>query len=183
MRLARFLFASAMKRFEPSLLDKLFDDDPHTPAPAAMRQWSLDELKGRVARDVEALLNTRIVLTEPELALLPECQRSLLTYGLNDFAGLSLVSHDDRTFICDSIRQAIARHEPRLRDVMVTLEVNTQSTSALYFSIRGKLVVHPAEEPVSFDAMLQASTLQYSVTGSRRGTDTARGRGRETSLG
>jgi len=27
--------------------------------------------------------------------------------------------------------------------------------------------VHPAEEPVSFDAMLLPSTLQYSVTRSR----------------
>jgi type VI secretion system protein ImpF len=172
-----------MKRFEPSLLDKLFDDDPHSPAPAAMRQWSLEELKGRVARDVEALLNTRIVMTEAELAKLPECQRSVLTYGLNDFAGLSLASHDDRTFICGSIEQAIARHEPRLREVRVALEVNEQSTNALNFVIRAKLVVHPAEEPVSFDAMLQASTLQYSVTRSRRGTDAARSRVREMGLG
>jgi type VI secretion system protein ImpF len=172
-----------MKRFEPSLLDKLFDDDPHSPAPAAMRQWSLEELKGRVARDVEALLNTRIVMTEAELAKLPECQRSVLTYGLNDFAGLSLASHNDRTFICGSIEQAIARHEPRLREVRVALEVNEQSTNALNFVIRAKLVVHPAEEPVSFDAMLQASTLQYSVTRSRRGTDAARSRVREMGLG
>jgi type VI secretion system protein ImpF len=172
-----------MKRFEPSLLDKLFDDDPRSPAPAAMRQWSLDELKARVARDVEALLNTRIVLTEDELLKLPECQRSVLTYGLNDFSGLSLASHLDRTFICDSIAQAVARHEPRLRDVRVSLEVNEQSTNVLYFVIRAKLVVHPAEEPVSFDAMLQASTLQYSVTRSRRAADATRSRVRETGLG
>jgi type VI secretion system protein ImpF len=168
-----------MKRFEPSLLDKLFDDDPRSPAPAAMRQWSLEELKSRVARDVEALLNTRIVLTEDELAKLPECRHSVLTYGLNDFAGLSLASHYDRTFICDSIGQAIARHEPRLREVRVSLEINEQSTNALFFVIRATLVVHPAEEPVSFDAMLQASTLQYSVTRSRRGTDAGRARERE----
>ncbi|CAN7229521.1 type VI secretion system baseplate subunit TssE [Trinickia sp. LjRoot230] len=165
-----------MKRFEPSLLDKLFDDDPHSPAPAAMRQLTLEELKNRVARDVEALLNTRIVITEDELLKLTECQRSVLTYGLNDFAGLSLASHTDRTFICASIRQAIARHEPRLREVAVSLELSTQSTNALCFVIRAKLVVHPAAEPVSFDAMLQASTLQYSVTRSRRGADAARPR-------
>ena len=172
-----------MKRFEPSLLDKLFDDDPRAPAPAAMRQWSLDELKGRVARDVEALLNTRIVMTDEELLKLPECQRSVLTYVLNDFAGLSLASHYDRTFICESIEQAIARHEPRLREVSVSLEVKEQSTNALNFVIRAKLMVHPAEEPVSFDAMLQASTLQYSVTRSRRGTDAVRSRVSEVGLG
>jgi type VI secretion system protein ImpF len=58
----------------------------------------------------------------------------------------------------------------------VSLELDAQSTNALYFSIRAKLVVHPAEEPVSFDAMLQASTLQYSVTRSRRGAEASRTR-------
>ncbi|HVE08712.1 MAG TPA: type VI secretion system baseplate subunit TssE [Paraburkholderia sp.] len=156
-----------MKRFEPSFFDKLFDDEPHVPAPAAMRQLSLDELKANVARDVEAILNTRIALTEEALEQLPECQRSVLTYGLNDFSGLSLASHHDRMFICKSIQQAIMRHEPRLRDVGVKLELNEQSTNALYFAIQAMLVVHPAQEPVNFDAMLQPSTLQYSVTRAR----------------
>jgi type VI secretion system protein ImpF len=156
-----------MKRFEPSFFDKLFDDEPHLPASAAMRQLSLDELKANVARDVEAILNTRIALTEEALEQLPECQRSVLTYGLNDFSGLSLASHYDRMFICKSIQQAIMRHEPRLRDVGVKLELNEQSTNALYFAIQALLVVHPAQEPVNFDAMLQPSTLQYSVTRSR----------------
>ncbi|WP_027797164.1 type VI secretion system baseplate subunit TssE [Paraburkholderia acidipaludis] len=156
-----------MKRFEPSFLDKLYDDEPHQPASAAMRQLSLDELKNTVARDVEAILNARIAFTELALEAFPECQQSVLTYGLNDFAGLSLASHYDRTFICDSIRRAIERHERRLRDVEVKLELHRQSTNALYFAIQALLIVHPAEEPVSFDAMLQPSTLQYSVTRAR----------------
>ncbi|MCX4165008.1 MULTISPECIES: type VI secretion system baseplate subunit TssE [Paraburkholderia] len=156
-----------MKRFEPSFLDKLFDDEPHLPASPAMRQLSLEELKATVARDVEAILNTRIALTEHELLALPECRKSVLTYGLNDFAGLSLASHYDRTFICKSIQAAIERHEPRLQQVAVTLEMSQQSTNALNFAIQALLVVHPAEEPVSFDAMLQPSTLQYSVTRAR----------------
>jgi len=48
-----------MKRFEPSFLDKLFDEEPHLPAAAALRHLSLEELKSTVARDVESLLNTR----------------------------------------------------------------------------------------------------------------------------
>jgi len=156
-----------MKRFEPGLLDKLFDDDPHSPAPAAVRQLSIEELKGTVARDLESILNSRIVFTESDLAMLPECRRSILTYGLHDFAGLSLASHYDRAFICKSIQQAIERHEPRLQRVSVTLELNERSTNALYFGIQALLVVHPAQEPVNFDALLQPSTLQYSVTRAR----------------
>lgn len=157
-----------MKRFEPSLLDKLFDDDARGTATApSLRQLSLEELKATVARDVEALLNTRTVFSELDLERLPECKQSVLTYGLQDFSGLSLASYYDRSFICQSIQQAIAWHEPRLQEVKVALEVKDQSTSALYFAIQALLVVHPAEEPVSFDAMLHPSTLRYSVSRSR----------------
>lgn len=156
-----------MSRFEPGLLDKLFNDEPHRPAPAAMRRLSLDELKGTVARDIESLLNARIVFTDERLAALPECKRSVLTYGLNDFSGLSLASHDDRETICESIQRAIERHEPRLKQVVVNLELDRQSTNALYFAIQAVLVVRPSEEPVTFDALLQPSTLQYSVTRAR----------------
>lgn len=49
-----------MNRFEPGLLDKLFGDGPNQPASAVVRQLSLDELKGTVARHIESLLNARI---------------------------------------------------------------------------------------------------------------------------
>jgi type VI secretion system protein ImpF len=153
----------SMKGFEPSFLDKLFDDEPRTPVAPALRRLSLEELKLTVARDVEAILNTRIVHTDEELATWPECRRSVVTYGLRDFSGLSLASHFDRALICRSIEQAISRHEPRLQQVKVTLELAQQSTNALFFAISALLVVYPAQEPVSFDALLQPSTLQYSV--------------------
>lgn len=156
-----------MSRFEPGLLDKLFGDGAHQPAPAMVRQLSLDELKGSVANHIESLLNARISFTDERLVGFNECQRSVLTYGVNDFAGLSLASHDDRQTICNSIRRAIERHERRLKRVVVDLEVNAQSTNVLCFAIKAMLVVHPAAEPVNFDAMLQPSTLQYSVTRAR----------------
>ncbi|MGN6807142.1 MAG: type VI secretion system baseplate subunit TssE [Trinickia sp.] len=155
-----------MNRFEPALLDKLFGSDSHQPA-SVVQQLSLDELKRSVARHIETLLNARIVFTDKRLARFPECRRSVLTYGLDDFAGLSLASHDDRKTICDSIQRAIERHERRLKQVKVKLELNAQSTNMLCFAIQALLVVHPAEEAVNFDAMLQPSTLQYSVTHGR----------------
>ena len=156
-----------MNRFEPSLLDKLFGDGPNQPTSAVVRQLSLDELKGTVARHIESLLNARITFTDEHLAGFNECQRSVLTYGLNDFAGLSLASHDDRETICKSIQRAIERHERRLQQVEVKLDLNAQSTNVLCFAIKAMLVVHPAAEPVNFDAMLQPSTLQYSVARAR----------------
>ncbi|MNI62600.1 hypothetical protein D3C87_1436840 [compost metagenome] len=44
------------------------------------------------------------------------------------------------------------------------LQVDSRATSVLYFAITAMLDVGPAHEPVTFDATLQPSTLQYSVT-------------------
>ena len=62
----------------------------------------------------------------------------------------------------------IARHESRLHNVRVSLESNGRAIGGLHFSIHGLLDVQPAREPISFDAMLQPSTLQYSVSRLRR---------------
>ena len=140
-----------MKGFEPSLFDKLFEAEGQSPY--ALRRLSIEEMKETVARDIEALLNTRMVFTEEDLRRFPNCQRSVLTYGLSDFSGLSLASHYDREFICRSLEQAIA-----------LLQVDSRATSVLYFAITAMLDVGPAHEPVTFDATLQPSTLQYSVT-------------------
>lgn len=150
-----------IKGFEPSLFDKLFDDQP---VGAARRRLSLEQLKDSVARDLEALLNTRVVLDEEVETTYPLTTRSVAGFGLSDFAGLSLANVYDRRRICASIESAIAAHEPRLREVRVDLELHRKTVNALYFSINAVLVVRPAQEPVSFDALLQPTSLQYSVT-------------------
>ncbi|MBT0963771.1 type VI secretion system baseplate subunit TssE [Denitromonas iodatirespirans] len=153
-----------MKGFEPSLFDKLFDDSP---VQASRRRLSLDELKDSVARDLEALLNTRTVVDETRASRFPQGLRSVASFGLTDFSGMSLASVNDRRTICEAIERAIARHEPRLQDVQVELELDRRSINALFFSIRAMLVVRPAQEPVNFDAMLKPTTLQYSISRQR----------------
>ena len=153
-----------IKGFEPSLFDKLFDDQP---VGAARRSLSLEQLKDSVARDLEALLNTRTVLNPNIKSDFPLASRSVSAFGLADFAGLSLSSVFDRQRICRAIEEAIAAHEPRLQELHVELELFRNSVSALYFSISAVLVVRPAQEPVSFDALLQPTNLQYSVVRQR----------------
>lgn len=153
------------KGFEPSLFDKLFDDQP---VGAVRRRLSLEQLKDSVARDLEALLNTRMALDEEAAESLPLVSRSVASFGLADFAALSLANVHHRRQICTSIESAIAAHEPRLRDVRVDLELQRKTVNALYFSINAVLVVRPAQEPVSFDALLTPTSLQYSVSRQRR---------------
>jgi len=152
------------KGFEPSLFDKLFDDLPLGPA-----RWrlSLEQLKDSVARDLEVLLNTRVVFNEAVRQAFPLAAGSVAGFGLIDFVGLSLASVHDRRRICDAIADSIAAHEPRLRDVSVELRLPRQTVNALHFSIKAMLFVRPAREPVAFDALLQPTSLQYSVSQQR----------------
>lgn len=151
--------------FEPSFFDKIFDDQP---VAAVRRRLSLEQLKDSVARDLEALLNTRAVFDCGQVESFPLTARSVARFGLSDFAGLSLANVHHRRSICSSIESAIAAHEPRLRDVRVELELQRKTVNALYFSINAVLVVRPAQEPVSFDALLTPTSLQYSVSRNRR---------------
>lgn len=153
-----------IKGYTPGLFDRLTVG----PAAATVPRVSLDEIKDAVARDLEALLNTRSVVPEPLLKRFPESARSILTYGLHDFAGLSLSSTDDRAFICRSLETTIARHEPRLRNVQARLELRDDDVNRLNFAITALLVVSSEHEPVNFDAVLQPSSLHYTISKARR---------------
>lgn len=154
-----------MKGFTPGLFDRLLGVPTRAAngAPAAVSRMSVEEMKDAVARDLEALLNTRMVLPEGLLKGYPECSNSLVSYGMNDFADLSLSSPSDRATICACIESTIARHEPRLRKVEAALELREGAVNRLDFSITALLVLNNAQESVNFDAVLQPSTLSYSI--------------------
>jgi type VI secretion system protein ImpF len=156
-----------MKGFAPGLFDKLLGDGAGASFHGLVKLLSLEELKDEVARDLESLLNTRAVFALDNLKRYPECAASIINYGLYDFAGMSLASTDDRSSICRNLEQSISRHEPRLKNVRASLEVQAGSINKLNFSISALLVVRAAQEPVSFDAVLQPSSLQYSISTSR----------------
>jgi type VI secretion system protein ImpF len=158
-----------MKGFAPGLFDRLLGWPQRPGAHAAhgssaAPRLSAEEMKDAVARDLEALLNTRAVLPADQLAPFPACRASLVGYGMRDFADLSLSSPTDRLHICACIEAAIACHEPRLRNVKAALELRAGAINRLNFSITGLLVSQAACESVNFDAILQASTLSYSIS-------------------
>lgn len=153
--------------FTPTLLDKLTGYNLERVATGLVQSLSLEEIKDSVARDLEALLNTRSVFTGEHMVKYPFCEESILTFGLCDFAGLSLASADDRTYICQSLERGIMRHERRLKNVKAVLDHLDGSINRLCFSISAVLVFQASKEIVSFDAFLQPSTLKYSIRKSR----------------
>lgn len=159
-----------MKGFTPGLFDRLMDTHILAGAGGTVARMSIEDLKDTVARDIEALLNTRAIIFESMFTGFPECAKSILAYGLNDFASLSLSNSDDRAYVCRCLENAITRHEPRLRNVSASLEVTPDSINRLNFSITALLVVNEAREAVNFDAILQPSSLHYTISKARRAT-------------
>jgi type VI secretion system protein ImpF len=148
----------------PSLLDRLLDDEPGvSKEPATSRIQDLRALERAVARDVEALLNSRQENLEELAAEFVEVNRSLVTYGLPDLTSLSLLSQDDRNRIRRAVEQAITVFEPRLLRVRVALEAPRDHDQGVRFRIDAFLRVDPSPEPVTFDAVLQLNTQQYVI--------------------
>jgi type VI secretion system protein ImpF len=153
-----FFVGGTMKGCTPGLLDRLMDERPDVSAPV-----SSEQLKDSVARDLEALLNTRLAFDPAILSGYPQARDSLLHYGLADFASYCLTSSADRTAVCACIQHAIEAHEPRLREVSASLEVVPGAVNRLDFVIHARLAVASTSEPVNFNAVLQPSSLHYAV--------------------
>lgn len=149
-------------RYAPGLLDRLLDDQPAGPARSGT-VWTIEHLKDAVARDLESLLNTRTAFPEDRFGAYPEASKSVLTYGLLDFAGMCMTSDTDRKRICAAVLLAIQRHETRLHSVTATLRVRGNQINRLDFDISGKLKASGASDVVHFDAMMEPSTQQYSI--------------------
>ncbi|OEZ86511.1 protein 25-like lysozyme [Janthinobacterium sp. HH104] len=151
-----------MDSYVPGLFDRLMGDGGAAAGGVAVR-LSLEQLKDAVARDLEELLNTRVALPPGALDAYPECAASIVNYGLIDFAGMCLSSSDDRARICAALKAAIERHEPRLRNVRARLEREAGAINRVGFVISGTLAVKASGETVNFDAVLQPSSLRYSI--------------------
>jgi type VI secretion system protein ImpF len=146
-----------MTAYLPGLLDRLMGERAHPGRTGA------EQLKDNVARGLEALLNARAGVAPERFDAYPLARASVLNYGLTDFAAFCLSSSEDRAAICACLKEAIERHEPRLKNVSAALEGEQGGVNRLSFVIHATLHVGPGIEPVNFNAVLQPSSLNYVI--------------------
>jgi type VI secretion system protein ImpF len=135
------------ERLQPSLLDRLTDNEPDKKQESReQRVFSLTRLREAVLRDLAWLLNTTNLEAGQDLADYPEVARSVLNYGMPDLSGMT-VSGTDVTVLERALNRAIADFEPRiLRNTLkVRLEVNESQMNhnAMTFLIEGELWAQP----------------------------------------
>lgn len=155
-----------MAALRPGLADRLYG--------AGRAGLTVEQYKDGVARDLEDLLNARVAMPAHWTDACPLAAGSVLDYGLADFSALSLGSADDRATVCASLRRAIARHEPRLADVMVRLDAHQGAVNRLHFVVSASLLTLDGKAAVHFNVVFQPSSLRYAIGRRHAGTPDAR---------
>jgi type VI secretion system protein ImpF len=136
------------ERLQPSLLDRLTDDEPGNPAePRERRVLSLRTLRQGVLRDLAWLLNSTNLLSVVDAGKLPHLANSVLNYGVPDLSGNS-VSSLNLGKLERAIRQAIWDFEPRLVRSTVTVKAVSGKVdqNKLTFEIEADLWAQPYPE-------------------------------------
>lgn len=150
-------------RVTSSVFDRLLDFEPkNTREAPKSSQMALRDLKQAVKRDLEWLLNSRrSVWDVPEN--LTEVNDSIAVYGLPDMTTFSIDSGDDRSRLVGEVEKALLTFDRRFKNPKVILEPANEVERQLKFRIEAILDIDPAPEPVVFDTVLEAGSMDFSV--------------------
>lgn len=160
------------ERLQPSLLDRLVDDEPGNPVDSSTsRLLSMNQLKASVLRDLSWLLNATSLLDAAATKQM-EAGTSVINFGLPPLAGHSVSSIDGHV-IEALIRQAIIAYEPRILPTSLQVRAHTSvrmNVNALNFEIEGDLWAQPVPLPLLLHTELDLETghMQVVPAGQRR---------------
>ena len=142
---------SPRDRLQPSLLDRLTDDDAaSTQEPREKRVLSMRGLRRAVLRDLGWLFNTTGLSSMQDLDDYPLVGQSVLNFGLPDLSGKT-ASGLDADAVARRLRQAIWDYEPRILRDTVQVVVKTGSAAGAHpnqviFEVHGQLWGQPLPE-------------------------------------
>jgi type VI secretion system protein ImpF len=156
---------SAARRAQLPLLDRLMDADPSESADRPVSSAAaMQVLRTSVRNDLEELLNARRRWRswDPRFA---ELDRSLVGFGLPDFAAGAFNDPQRREELCQVVETCIRRFEPRIANLHVSLvEMPNQLSPTLRLRIEALLKAEPAPEPIAFDTMVDLDTKNVTIS-------------------
>jgi type VI secretion system protein ImpF len=158
---------SLKERLQPSLLDRLTDDEPERRKEGSdKRFFSLEQLRNVVKRDLTWLLNTCNLAATQDLGGCPEVESSVLNYGMPDLTGHSL-SNVEVSMLERVVKQAVIDFEPRILRSSVRVRTfiapDQMNRNALTFQIEGVLWAHPAPVDIVLKSEFDLESGQVSV--------------------
>lgn len=154
------------ERLQPSLLDRLTDDEPNKTVESRERRvMSVRTLREGVLRDIGWLLNTTNLFSVAERYGLPYIGASVINFGLPDMSGMSVAGMN----IADlerGIRQAIWDYEPRLIRASVSVRAIAagQREGTIMFEIEGDMWAQPYPERLYLKTELDLDRAAIHLT-------------------
>lgn len=135
------------ERLQPSLLDRLVDDEPKL-ASGVNQTINTRQLKGFVKRDLALLLNSCCLEDVLDLSALPLVSDSVLNYGMPELTGI-VASTVDTHILERKLINVITRFEPRIIKRSLRIKIITSdemSRNALRFEIECDVWGQPVPE-------------------------------------
>jgi type VI secretion system protein ImpF len=157
----------ATDRLQPSLLDRLIDDNPQSRVEEDdARFLTKRTLRAAVLRDLSWLFNTTNLSDEISIDRYPAAYASVVNFGLPSLSG-GFASTVDAVALEQAIREAIVLFEPRIAPESIEIEpvldrpvLDMHNQIALV--IRGLLWAQPA--PLEFALRTQIDLEEGGIT-------------------
>ena len=151
------------ERLQPSLLDRLTDDEPGKSEESRERRvMSVRTLREGVLRDLAWLLNTTNLFSVADRYGLPHVANSVINYGIPDISSASRANMN----VADlerAIRQAIWDFEPRLIRATVSVKaISGDSLSKIMFAIEADMWAQPYPERLYLKTELDLDSASIS---------------------
>src|ERR1700733_11080655 len=134
---------ASRERLQPSLLDRLTDDNPERRRETQDQQTlSMQQLRRAVLRDLAWLLNTTNLVASDDLDGAPLTTKSTINFGIPSFAGL-IGTGSKLGSLESGIADAIRAYEPRIRADTLKVRLrppkDNEPAAAITFEIEGEL--------------------------------------------
>ncbi|MEO8999870.1 MAG: type VI secretion system baseplate subunit TssE [Rhodanobacter sp.] len=159
---------TTQERLQPSLLDRLTDDEPgKTEESREKRVISATRLRDCVSRDISWLLNCVNMEASEDLGDYPEVMNSVLNFGIPDLTGVAL-SGIDADALQRQVKQAILAFEPRLTAKTLRITVNAHigrmDRQALTFNIESEMWAQPIPLNLYLKTEVDLETGKFKVS-------------------
>jgi type VI secretion system protein ImpF len=143
------------ERLQPSLLDRLADDEPYKKVESReQRVLSFQKLKQSVMRDLQWLLNAGCLESTEDLDSYPEVKQSVLNFGIPDLTGTT-ASNVDSTTLERMLRKRILDFEPRILRRSLRIRVTEKDEhNTIIFEVEGELWSQPMPERLYLKTIL-----------------------------
>lgn len=156
------------ERLQPSLLDRLTDDEPDRDhEPRSRRIMNIRQFRNFVRRDLGWLLNCGHLESTEDLSNYPHVKTSVVNYGIREMSGQAVSGmHADE--LERMIREAIIAFEPRIlpQSIRVVTEVDADefSRNAINYVVEGQLWAQPVPVQMYLKTKVDMDTGRVDVT-------------------